>query len=69
MISDDKYPFDAVLPVDRAIDPLPNAARVILAGCKTDAYFDAVLMIVMEPSPRVYIRKDPGAFTCPLPQP
>jgi hypothetical protein len=69
VISDNEYPFEAVLPIDRAIDPLPNASAVILTGCKTDAYFDAALMIVLEPSPRVYIRKDPGAFTCPLPQP
>lgn len=69
MISDDVYPFDAVLPGDRSIEPLPNASKVILAGCKTEAYFDTAVMIVMEPNPRVFIRKDPGSFTCPLPQP
>ncbi len=69
MISDDVYPFDAVLPVDQSIEPLPNASKVILAGCKTEAYFDAAVMIVLEPSPRVFMRKDPGSFTCPLPQP
>ncbi len=69
MISDDVYPFDAVLPVDQSIEPLPNASKVILAGCKTEAYFDTAVMIVLEPSPRVFIRKDPGSFTCPLPQP
>jgi hypothetical protein len=69
VISDDEYPFDAVLPVDAAVDPLPNASKVILAGCKTDAYFDTAVMIVLEPSPKTYIRKDPGSFTCPLPQP
>ena len=69
MISDDVYPFDAVLPVDQSIEPMPNASKVILAGCKTEAYFDAAVMIVLEQSPRVFIRKDPGSFTCPLPQP
>ena len=69
MISDDVYPFDAVLPVDQSIEPLPNASKVILAGCKTEAYYDTAVMIVLEPSPRVFIRKDPGSFTCPLPQP
>ncbi len=69
MISDDMYPFDAVLPVDQSIEPLPNASKVILAGCKSEAYFDTAVMIVLEPSPRIIIRKDPGSFTCPLPQP
>jgi hypothetical protein len=69
VISDDKYPFDAVLPVDQTVDPLPNASRVILAGCKTEAYFDTAVMIVLDPTPKAYIRKDAGSFTCPLPQP
>jgi hypothetical protein len=69
VISDDKYPFEAILPVDQAIDPLPNASKVILAGCKTEAYFDAAVLIVLEPTPKAYIRKDPGLFTCPLPKP
>ena len=68
-LSDEMYPSDAVLPINEPVEYLPNASDVIMVGCRTNAYFDAVMVIVKAPEPVVYARPDIKTLTCPLPKP
>ncbi|NMB53715.1 MAG: glycosyltransferase family 39 protein [Leptolinea sp.] len=69
VISDDTFPFDAVLPVNTPVRYLPSGTEVIIVGCKTKAYFDAILVVPRTDDPIVYARPDVTTFTCPLPTP
>jgi len=69
VISDDTFPFDAVLPVNTPVQYLPNGTEVTIVGCKTKAYFDAILVVLRTDDPVVYARPDVTNFTCPLPVP
>lgn len=68
-ISDEAYPFDAVLPISEPVEFLPNASEVFMIGCQTEAYFDAALVIVKTDEPILYARPDIHTLICPLPPP
>ncbi len=69
ILSDSVYPFDVVLPINTPVDYFPNGTDVVIIGCKTTAYFDAVMVILKTPKPVVYSRPDITRLTCPLPIP
>jgi len=69
LISSDPYPTDVVLPINVPTGYLPNGSDVVVVGCKTESYVDAVLVIVKKTKPIVYIRPDITDLKCPLPLP
>jgi hypothetical protein len=69
LISSDPYPTDVVLPINIPTEYLPNGTDVVVVGCKTESYIDAVLVIVKTAKPIVYFRPDITDLKCPLPLP
>jgi len=61
----------ALLPLDSPPAYFPNAADVIVIGCRRakPTYVDAALVVVLGQQPKVYLRQPPAPLTCPLPVP
>jgi hypothetical protein len=61
----------ALLPLTSTPAYFPNAADVIVIGCRhiKPIYVDAALVIVLGQQPKIYLRQPGAPLVCPLPEP
>jgi hypothetical protein len=58
-----------VLPRDEPPETFPNASDVIVVGCQSDGYFEAVSIAILDESHPTAVRSSRQDFACPLPTP
>jgi hypothetical protein len=66
LINQDKKNTLVILPVLNPPDKFPNAADVIVVGCRQKRYLEAVAVIVRSDTDQVYLRSSHQPLECPI---
>jgi hypothetical protein len=66
MINQDNQNTIVILPVLNPPDAFPNAADVIVVGCRQKRYLEAVAVIVRSDTDHVYLRSSQQPLVCPI---
>jgi hypothetical protein len=66
MINQDNQNTIVILPVLNPPDVFPNAADVIVVGCRQKRYLEAVAVIVRSDIDHVYLRSSQQPLECPI---
>jgi hypothetical protein len=66
LINQDKKNTIVILPVLNPPDVFPNAADVIVVGCRQKRYIEAVAVIVRSDTDQVYLRSAQQPLECPI---
>ena len=55
----------AILPLKSTPDYFPNASDVVVIGCKSGKYVDALVVVILHPQGTIYLSSAGSRLTCP----